>query len=157
MPAKPVRNITKLAQEHWDKNTSFRRNNTEICIIKNKSSRHSYPFYPKCDFVALALFGNIIAVKELNGNGKDNGIIVWSMRGYGTTTTRERLSIIGISIRQKDYRQEYFDELKNKWIPFNPFNVFEYNQDTKEIKKLRDAHVPKTVIDSNKTTWTPVF
>ena len=153
MSAIPRRDITKLAQIYWDKNKLFRRSNTEICIIK----KHSHPFYPKCDFVALALFGNIIATKELNENGKNNGIIVWSMRGYGTTTTRERLSIIGVNIRQKDYRQEYFDELKKEWIHFNPFNVFEYNQDTKEIKKLRDAHVPKTVIDSNGTIWTPLF
>lgn len=156
MPARPVRIITELAKAYWDKNTSFRRSNTEIQIIKNKSG-YNYSRYPHCDFVALALFGNIIAVKKLNGNGKDNGVIVWSMKGYGTVTTRERLSMIGVSIRQRNSRQEYFDELKNEWVPFRPFDVFEYNQLTKEIKKLRNAYEPKTVIDSNRTIWTPLF
>lgn len=159
MTIEPRRDITKLAQIHWDKNLPFKRSNTEIYVADYQSrncnsTKHDYiANYLEHDFVALRLFNYTIAAKKLNANGRSNGIIVWSMRGFGTSTTRERLRMIGINIRQRNYQQEYFDELLQKWIPFNPHSTYEYNRNTKEIKLLREHRERADAIDSAGTNW----
>ena len=53
------------------------------------------------DGQSVYLFGNRIAWKA------NDGRIHFNMCGYGTTTTRDRLSAIGIFINQKNYIQHF--------------------------------------------------
>lgn len=73
-----MRKITEETKRHWEEGTNYTKDNTRIREGK------------------LYLFNNLIAQR---GNGGKSDYVIFSMAGYNTVTTRERLKAIGVSIR----------------------------------------------------------
>ena len=72
-----MRNITEETKRHWEEGTNYTKDNTRICMGK------------------LYLFDNLIAQR---GNGGKSDYVIFSMAGYNTVTTRERLKAVGVNI-----------------------------------------------------------
>lgn len=83
-----MRKITEQAQAAWDNRRPFKKSNTEVRVIDGVR--------------ILFLFGFKIAQDEVNGNGRPTGEVLWTMCGYNTVTTRERLNgVLGLKITTK--------------------------------------------------------
>ena len=73
-----MRKITEETKRHWEKGTNYKKDNTRILMGR------------------LYLFDNLIAQR---GNEGKSDYVIFSMAGYNTVTTRERLKAIGVNIR----------------------------------------------------------
>lgn len=83
-----MRKITKQAQEAFKNNTNFKQANTEIFIYDNL-------------IVGLYLHGNRIAFKYK----EDSSRIFFSLCGWPSNVTRERLQAAGIQVSQVKGKQ----------------------------------------------------
>jgi hypothetical protein len=106
-----MRKITAQAKRAWDEHRHFKKDNTEVT--------------DDC----LRLHRNEIAQRLRNGNGKLTGEIRFSMCGWDTVTTRERLQVIGLSIRQRSFNQEVWDSKKQEWITISTYCTYILDQD----------------------------
>ena len=73
-----MKKITEETKRHWEEGTNYTKDNTRIRMGK------------------LYLFDNLIAQR---GNGGKSDYAIFSMAGYNTVTTRERLKAVGVNIR----------------------------------------------------------
>lgn len=83
-----MRNITKQASEAFYKNLSYKKNNTEVIVEE--------------DEIKLFLHGHKIAWMK-------NGTLFFSMCGFNTQTTRERLQAANITIAQRNHQAVIFN------------------------------------------------
>ena len=90
-----MRKITKEASKAFFNIKRFKKDNTQVRVSDNGN-------------VSLWLFGYMIAWTF-------NGRIYFSMRGFPTVTTRERLSGLGINITQRDGEQHYKGHVITCW------------------------------------------
>lgn len=86
-----MRKITKEACKAFYDCKKYKRSNTEVKLDENGMPR-------------LYLFGELIAWAP-------HGHIIFSMRGYNTVTTKERLRGLGIDIRCNRGRLRWFSKL----------------------------------------------
>lgn len=86
-----MRKITKEACKAFYDCKRYKRNNTEVKLDEN-------------GMPSLWLFGEKIAWVSV-------GHIIFSMRGYNTVTTKERLRGLGIDIRSNRGRLRWFSRL----------------------------------------------
>lgn len=89
-----MRKITKEASKAFFDRRNFKKDNTQV-VYENGE-------------VSLRLFGYIIAWTI-------KGRIYFSMRGFPTLTTRERLKGLGIDIIQRNGEQYYKGNIINCW------------------------------------------
>lgn len=80
----------------------------------------------------LLLHGHCIAMKDQQGNQS------FSMCGYPTVTTRDRLKCAGITIVQRQFKQYYLHPLTNDLTEINEDDIYEIDSETKDI--MRVAH-----------------
>ena len=90
-----MRKITKEASKAFFNRRKFKKDNTQIRISDSGN-------------VSLWLFGYMIAWTF-------DGKIYFSMRGFPTATTRERLKGLGIDITQRNGEQHYNGNVINCW------------------------------------------
>ena len=90
-----MRKITKEASKAFFNIKRFKKDNTRVRVSDNGN-------------VSLWLFGYMIAWTF-------NGRIYFSMRGFPTVTTRERLKGLGIGITQRNGEQHYKGHVINCW------------------------------------------
>lgn len=90
-----MRKITKEASKAFFDRRKFKKDNTQVRVSENEN-------------VSLWLFGYMIAWTF-------DGKIYFSMRGFPTATTRERLKGLGIDITQRNGEQYYKGNIINCW------------------------------------------
>ncbi len=90
-----MRKITKEASKAFFDRRRFKKDNTRVRVSDNGN-------------VSLWLFGQMIAWTF-------DGKIYFSMRGFPTVTTRDRLRGLGIDITQKNDEQYYKGHVINCW------------------------------------------
>lgn len=90
-----MRKITKEASKAFFNRRRFKKDNTQVRVFDSGD-------------VSLRLFGYTIAWTF-------DGKIYFSMRGFPTVTTRERLSGLGIDITQRNGEQYYKGHVINYW------------------------------------------
>lgn len=78
-----MRKVTKLAENAFNKGLEFKQGNTQVIVAGED--------------VQLFLHGNLIASRRLY-----RGTVQFSLCGWPSVTTRERLKAAGIDIHQKD-------------------------------------------------------
>ena len=77
-----MREITSEAKFYFASNKKFKKSNTEVKVTE--------------DLTALYLFGNLIAIKDRN-----TGEVKFTLAGWNSVTTRERLKAIGVQISSR--------------------------------------------------------
>ena len=90
-----MRKITKEASKAFFDRRRFKKDNTQVRISESGN-------------VSLWLFGYMIAWTF-------DGKIYFSMRGFPTVTTRERLCGLGIYVTQRNGEQYYKGQVINSW------------------------------------------
>lgn len=99
--------MTKLISEKsaraFNDNRNFKLNDTRVEVTANETSMY--------------LWGNKIAWKNSEG-------MFFSMCGYPTRTTKDRLSALGIQIGQKNYTQYWLNSYEGKPMEINSYNIY---------------------------------
>lgn len=83
-----MREITSEAKFYFDSNKKFKKSNTEVKVTE--------------DLTALYLFNNLIAIKD-----RETNEIKFTLAGWNSVTTRERLKAIGVQISSKQWTPYY--------------------------------------------------
>lgn len=117
-----MRIITKDAGRAFIQNKPFRRANTEVRVEGNE--------------VRLLLHNNNIAVKD-----KDTGEVVYSMCGWGTPVTRERLngllSLMGHATRLYQHKHAQYIFHMGQSVPIHTgiYWCIDENYNLKEVER----------------------
>ena len=105
-----MRKITKDAQNAINNFESFSSDNTMVQITDSGIAN-------------LLLHGHLIASKRPNGQ------IAFSMCGWGTPTTRERLGAVEVSIGQRKGEQYYINSITKEETLISTDSIYIINDD----------------------------
>ena len=97
-------NISRESARAFDNNRNFKKRNT---VVKATDSE-----------TAMYLWGNKIAWKNSDG-------YFFSMCGWDTRTTKDRLSALGIRISQKNHTQYWHKIRDDKPIELDTYGIYQ--------------------------------
>ena len=95
--------ISEKSARAFLNNRNFKLSNTRVEVKDNET--------------ALYLWGHKIAWKNSDG-------FFFSMCGYPTRTTKDRLSTLGIQIGQRNYTQYWLNSYEDKPIEINSYDIY---------------------------------
>lgn len=96
--------ISEKAASAFNNNRNFKLDNTRVEVKDNETSMY--------------LFDNKIAWKNSEG-------MFFSMCGWATRTTKDRLSALGIQIGQRNYQQYWLNSYEGKPMEISSYNIYE--------------------------------
>ena len=90
----------------------------------------------------MTLFDNLIAAKHYKNGAREYGTF-FTMHGWNTVTTRERLKAIGVHIRQRNGEAQLYRPQDDTWQMMNIDTIYYLSPDKKEIKVPTAAEIPE--------------
>lgn len=116
-----MRKITYQVRRAFLNNEPFKLNNTQVTYNKFKG----LDYRETC----ILLHGNLIVIKK-------NDRIQFSMSGWPSYVTRERLKAAGVIVRQRKGKQYYLHPLNDNLIPIDPTKWYGLDSCTGDIRLL---------------------